>query len=484
MSFPSLKDVRVIGAIALIILTASLIVGSYFLTRSPALFIVGQHQRIAASSPLRLSFPEQMDHASVEENLTLPDGVQASMQWDGEELILQPKSTLSEGKTYVVTVGGAAKRSSGQSLGGDMDFTFIVAGAPVVSARIPAPDAKDVGPKTDIVIVFDRPVVPLTQVQGAKAASRWTDWPVTITPSLKGHWRWLGTTTATFVLVEPLTEATAYTVTVPKGIKMVNGELTEQEFSWTFETERPRVLSVSPNGSNMEGPTSVISVQFNHEMDLMTAKKSISLSSSSLLPISVSESQMNQAQSAVSIKTLKFGTKEEHGKSVQDRTQIIVVPEKSLQFSKSYSLTIGKDLPGKIGTLGTSDPYTAQFSTVGEFVVLKGGYDDNRLSFSFTSPPNITMLTGSSISFSPDLKTWKSTSCYSYSAEVSCFPLLKPSTEYTVTVKTSLKDTYGQTLKKPMTFKFKPSPSLPTRSSIPVARSSTSSNRTVRRCSI
>lgn len=461
MSFPSLKDVRVVGAVVLIILTVGLIVGSYFLTRSPALFIVGQHQRIAASSPLRLSFPEPMDHASVEKNLTLPDGVQASLQWDGEELVLQPKSLLNEGKTYVVTVGGAAKKTSGQSLGGDMDFTFIVAGAPVVSARIPAPDAKDVGAKTDIVIVFDRPVVPLTQVQGAKAASRWTDWPVTISPSLKGHWRWLGTTTATFVLDQPLTEATAYTVTVPKGVKMVSGELTEQDFSWTFQTERPRVLSVSPNGSTMEGPTTNIIVQFNHEMDLVTAKKSISLSLSALQPISVTPSDKEAVQSSVSINTLKFGTKEENGKSVQDRTQIIVVPEKSLQFSKSYSLTIGKDLAGKTGTLGTSDTYTAQFSTVGEFIALKGSYDDSRLSLSFTSPPDVVMLTGSSISFSPELKTWKSTSCYLYSAEVSCFPLLKPSTQYTVTVKTSLKDAFGQTLKKPLTFTFKTKPITP-----------------------
>ncbi|MDD5055587.1 MAG: Ig-like domain-containing protein [Candidatus Peribacteraceae bacterium] len=461
MTFSSLRGTRVIAGITFFLIVFALLIGSFFMTRSPKIVSIRQHQRIAAVSPFRLAFAEEMDHASVEENLTLPSDVQAVVSWVGEELVLQPKSKLTEKSTYVVTVGGAAKKSSGQTLGADMDFTFIVAGAPVVSARIPAPDAKNIAPNTDIVIVFDRPVVPLTQVQGDKAVNRWKDWPVTVDPPLKGRWRWLGTTTASFEIEEEMTEATAYNVSVPKGIAMINGEATEEDFTWTFETERPRVLYASPTGS-LEGPTSVMSVQFNHEMDLAAAEEFITIAETVSGPSAKDAPSDASKPTAFPVRSLKFGTKEEKRKTVQDRTQVIVVPAKPLQFNRSYVMTVAAGLRGKTGNLGTAEPFTSQFSTVGEFRILSGDSEGTgRLHFSFTAPPDPQMLTGSSISITPAIPTWKSTSCSVYGAEANCYPLLNPSTDYSVTVNTTLKDQFGQSLKNPLTFKFRTPPITP-----------------------
>lgn len=458
---PSLPAPRFIAGFGFLLVIIGLLVGSLFFTRSPDLLTMSRHQKIGASSPLRLSFAEPMDHASVEKNLMLPTDVQAAVSWEGEELVLRPASKLTEKRTYVVTVGGAAMKSSGQQLGKDMDFTFIVAGAPVVSARIPSPHAKNIAPKTDIVIVFDRPVVPLTQVQGDRAADRWKDWPVTISPPLKGRWRWLGTTTASFEIDEEMTEATAYTVSVPKGIAMINGETTEQDFTWTFETERPRVLSATPTGS-LEGPTSVMSIRFNHEMDLVAAKELITITESAFGPSPKAASKIASKPTALSVRSLKFGTKKEKGGSVQDRTQIIIVPEKPLAFSRSYSITVPAGLRGKTGDLGTAEPFTFQFSTVGEFRIFSGGSEGTgRFHFSFTSPPDPLMLTGSSISITPAIPTWKSTLCSVYGAEVNCYPLLTPSTDYTVIVNTTLKDRFGQPLKNSLTFTFTTPPITP-----------------------
>ncbi len=151
-------------------------------------------------------------------------------------------------------------------------------GAPIVAAHIPPPDSANVPNDADITIVFDRPIVPLTQVQGASAEKRFSGWPVTITPSIKGRWRWLGTTTATFEPEKSLALATKYTVSVPAGIQTVSGDTTEKDFSWSFETVRPIVRSTEPfEASASAGPGSKIQIMFNQEMDLMSVKDKLLL---------------------------------------------------------------------------------------------------------------------------------------------------------------------------------------------------------------
>lgn len=180
------------------------------------------HQKISQNSALNLTFPELMDHHSVEQNIVIPDDLEATGTWTDNTYILSPVRPLDANREYQIRLGSSALKQDGLPLGRDLTFTFIVTGAPSIVATVPTGSASSVATTTDIVLIFDRPVVPLSQVQDGKVSFK--DWPVTIQPTVPGAWKWLGTTTATFVPVKSLRKATRYTVTAPKGIETVSGD--------------------------------------------------------------------------------------------------------------------------------------------------------------------------------------------------------------------------------------------------------------------
>ena len=129
-------------------------------------------QRVSATSTLQFSFPALMDHQSVEEQMTIPDGINGKFSWNDETLMFQPSAPLPAGKTVVFHLDRAAKQSDGSPLGEDLTFTFIVAGPPLVTARIPDVGAQSVAETSRVTIIFDRPMIPLTQVQGDASQAR------------------------------------------------------------------------------------------------------------------------------------------------------------------------------------------------------------------------------------------------------------------------------------------------------------------------
>ena len=275
---------RIAAGGLLIVLVFAAVIGGYLATQ-PRGYDFSQNQKISPSSPLRLAFATEMDESSVEQYLTLPPNLEVTKEWKDNVLSLQPLQKLEMDATYVIRVDGRAMTKEGVPLGTDLEFTFIVTGAPIIAAQIPAPSSVNVPPDADITLVFDRPMVALTQVQGSAADKRLSGWPVTITPSEKGRWRWLGTTTASFVPSTPLALATKYIVNVPAGIKTISGEETQKDFTWTFETERPAALASEPKeGSGIAGPGSEISVTFTQDMDLISAKDSLVLTEKAASP--------------------------------------------------------------------------------------------------------------------------------------------------------------------------------------------------------
>ena len=153
-----------------------------------------------------------------------------------------------------------------------MEFTFGIAGAPVVVMHLPSANAVDIAEKSHITIVFDRPMVPLTQVQGEASERRLENWNVTITPDIDGRWRWLSTVAIEFIPKGAFLPATRYTVHVPSGMKTVNGDATEQDFSWSFDTLRPAVIATDPAAeSSLAGPGTEVSLTFNLPMDAKDA---------------------------------------------------------------------------------------------------------------------------------------------------------------------------------------------------------------------
>ena len=84
----------------------------------------------------------------------------------------------------------------------------------------------------DITVHFTHAMIPLGEIKKVEA----TDLGIRITPQLLGKFRWYGTKTWTFTATEPLKLSTRYRVTIPQGIRSVDGKQLRESFAFEFET--------------------------------------------------------------------------------------------------------------------------------------------------------------------------------------------------------------------------------------------------------
>ncbi|MEO8843520.1 MAG: Ig-like domain-containing protein [Kofleriaceae bacterium] len=99
-----------------------------------------------------------------------------------------------------------------------------------------------------LTVTFDQPMVAITSQSAAATVQ-----PVTLTPAVKGHWRWIGTRTIEF---DPdggrFPMATTYRVAIASGTKGVVGAPLAKAIEFTFETPPPKVIASQPSGGQVE----------------------------------------------------------------------------------------------------------------------------------------------------------------------------------------------------------------------------------------
>jgi uncharacterized protein YfaS (alpha-2-macroglobulin family) len=119
-------------------------------------------------------------------------------------------------------------------------------------AEVPAPTRQ-------LVVTFDRAVVPIGDLQVLPGKA-----PVTIEPAAKCHWHWLDPRSIACELdtSAALAPATEYSVTVQPGLKADDGTVLRQPYRWTFTTERPAIRSYDFRTWRSPG-TPVIRLIFN-----------------------------------------------------------------------------------------------------------------------------------------------------------------------------------------------------------------------------
>ncbi len=443
---------RPIGLATVLIVTITLIAlfvtGTVHIPSRQTTMDFALRQRVSAASTLQFSFPALMNHRSTEEHMAVPNTMTGSWMWQNETLIFEPSAPLPGGKTLIFRLDRQAQKSDGASLGQDLDFTFIVAGPPQIAARIPEVGARDVSTSSKITIIFDRPMIPLTQVQGEAAQTRLAHWPVSIAPDTAGRWRWLSTVAVEFIPEKSLAPSTRYTVSIPAGIPTVSGDSTEEDFSWTFETARPQVVSSDPQEDfAFAGPTTTLSLTFNQEMNAATAKEFLSLV----------RTQENAASENVGIRSVSFGTIEVEKRSVTDKKTLVITPSVPLAFSSTYALSVAPGMTGAQGTLGNGTGFTLHFSTVGPLKVEKSTFEYGRVVFQWSNPLLEESLKGQ-ISITPAVEKWNEASWHLASwadnRELSAYLPLTPSTQYTILLGTGITDTFGQAPAEPTSFTF------------------------------
>src|SRR3989344_1817825 len=132
--YPILKR-AIVPAIAGILL---IVLGTFlFLINGETPLDFALRQKVTAASNLHFSFPASMNHASTEEAIAIPEGITGTWSWDGDILVFDPSANLRAGESYSFVMSPDAKKRDGDPLGKELEFVFVVAGPPRVSAFMP-----------------------------------------------------------------------------------------------------------------------------------------------------------------------------------------------------------------------------------------------------------------------------------------------------------------------------------------------------------
>jgi uncharacterized protein YkwD len=183
---------------------------------------------VSATSRISISFTVAMDRADVEDHFTISPAVTGELSWEGEDLVFTPGERLAPGGRYTISVIGSHDRS-GNVLGGEGNFSFIVTAGAQLTRTEPGLGAEDVQPAT-VEMWFSQPM----DVEATNAAFALTD---TTTGALVGghlNWNEAGTQ-LTYSPDRPFAGGRTFEVSLGDGARDADGNPVTA--SWTFATD-------------------------------------------------------------------------------------------------------------------------------------------------------------------------------------------------------------------------------------------------------
>jgi uncharacterized protein YfaS (alpha-2-macroglobulin family) len=108
-------------------------------------------------------------------------------------------------------------------------------------------------------VTFSKPIVAMGMVEAGAPPV-----PITIEPKLEGEWRWLGSATVELQPKGLVPYATAFKVTVAKGLRALDGAELKEPYTFEFETPRPELQELEPwRGDRWARPDQPVKLLFN-----------------------------------------------------------------------------------------------------------------------------------------------------------------------------------------------------------------------------
>lgn len=349
------------------------------------------------------------------------------------DLVFTPSIAPTPGARYEFTVDADARSAAGMELGNPVAITLVAAAPLTVTSTQPSDGASEVDTDSQIVVVFNRPVVELTGLNDQGSLPQ----PLTLEPAVEGTGEWLNTSIYVFKPALGLAGATDYTMTIA-DVSGVQGESLAEPVVVQFTTAAPIVTGVQPNFGPIP-PDSAFQVTFSQPMDPASTEAAFAVTA-------------GEAESVVA-GTLTWDA---------TNTTLTFTPTQVLDFGQSYELTVGTDAQPASQQGNLREAYANLFTVVPLPAVASTTPADGATNVTpdvtvmiqFNTPLSATTVLPN-ISVSPMLST---TRVYSYyreydnTAELSWFK--ESQTQYTVTLGADIADPYGNTLDEPYTFTF------------------------------
>lgn len=208
--------------------------------------------KISKSAAIYITLPDGADPEAAKQNFVFYPKIKG--EWlansDPRTIVFQPKKDLDVGKYYALElpIGDTTLRHE-----------FLVDENPAIAAVFPKQDS-EAFEESDITIIFNRPMVPLTTL----AALEEKDVPVDITPQTKGRFKWISTKNLQFIPEDRLARSSKYSVAVKSGLVSMEG-LAIQEAAFGFTTRRLRYEFISEGQIIYNEP---MRIQFNQPVDI------------------------------------------------------------------------------------------------------------------------------------------------------------------------------------------------------------------------
>jgi len=393
-------------------------------------------QELAPEGTIELVFDRAMDRPSVEAAFELNPPVRGEFEWaDDRTLRFQPARALDRDAEYEAIVAPEAQAADGNPIDGAYRFRFRTVGYLEVAQVIPAPDSEDVEAGSTVTVIFNRPVVPLTAVSDPAFAD--LPQPVTFEPPVEGSGEWLNTSIYVFTPAEPLVGGTTYRARVAAGLSDTTGGLLADDFAWSFSTQPPQVVWVSPHeDAELVDVDTEVEISFNMPVDCGSAAQAFSL---------------NTTRRTVP------------GTFRCDENTLTFTPDERLAFDTPYSARVDAGVQGTGGGQGMRDAYEWRFTTVplprivstrpadGE----QDAWPHTAFEITFNTPidpatvmPNVSMTPPiSPTQVYTYFNTWDNTFVLDFGAQ--------PSTDYEVRIGPDIADPYGNTTGQEMTVRFR-----------------------------
>lgn len=391
-------------------------------------------QDLPPETKLSVTFDRPMDEDSVERAFTIYPSIAGSFSWDDNTVTFVPTGDgFSRQTTYEVRLGTEARSFFFRNLEEPITFSFTTAGYLEVVNVQPAPDTEGTTMDSTIIVQFSRPVVPLTAMDDEELPQ-----PLTLSPQVEGSGKWLNTSIYVFQPHEGMAPSTKYEASVKAGLMDVTGAILAKDYSWSFVTESPLVVSTTPEDESVYvGLTSPITVTFSQPMSRSSVKDHFSC-------------QPEGSDDAVA------------GRFVwsQGNTVLTFAPTAELARDTTYVARLGQGALAEDSPYGLEEDHKWRFTTVGSLQVLDSTPQDGAeaaqprgwMEIKFSNPMNTDGLLDN-LTIIPE-PTQVYSYWYDFDTSVQLNADFLASTSYEVTLGPDLEDRFGQKLGKYETISF------------------------------
>lgn len=302
-----------------------------------------------------------------------------------------------------------------------------------------------------IVVIFDRPMTALQALPEGEGPAL-----LRFEPPAGGQSRWLGTRALAFTPAEPLPFATEYRVTVPAGTASLDGAALAKDFTWTFQTLRPRLLRHFPeDGQEALALDTRILLIFNQAVRRDEAAAHIAWLAKG--------PQGGRSEVAFTVRRPEAKTLEAEHIEASPEAVLLLEPRRPLEPEHAYTVVVEPGLPATGGPLGLPEGVSFAFRTyerfaLSEFAAPDGHNPAEPIEIEFTNPVAYDEL-AAKIGIEPALiipayyEEWEQAS-----RDIWLNLPLEPETEYAVRFPADLRDEFGNALGREQVFRFRTGP--------------------------